>query len=71
MLSVQTKQLKNDNLYYHYAKAMSKAASFDLVEFINQFADRKAVINYIREYNLSDKVNRYIKQQFRKLLEEN
>jgi hypothetical protein len=64
MLQVQTNQLVNDNCYYHYAKALSNSACFDLVEFINQFQDKKAVINYILECNLSDKVNRYIKQQF-------
>jgi len=68
MLEVSLKQLKNDNLYCHYAKALSNSAYFDVVEFINQFQDRKSVINYILECNLSDKVNRYIKQQFSKEL---
>ncbi len=68
MLQVPTKQLMNDNLYYHYATALSRSAYFDVIDFINQFQDRKAVINYILECNISDKVNRYIKQQFAKEL---
>lgn len=64
------KVLKKDDMFYDYAVAISSHKQVDVCEFVNMFADRKAVVKYLLQCNLQDKVNRYIKQQFRKLLED-